>query len=469
MAIIPQPFLFNWAAIDTESDLDRLDLVLKYIPDEDIVKELIRKRGNGRNDFPIRPMWNALLAGVVFQHRSAASLLRELKRNGELRQLCGFNPLLGAAAVPNEHNMSRFVRNVIELEPMIHQMFDNLVRTVTKLLPTLGQALAFDGKALPSYSTGRKNRRTGQASDPDGAHGSKTYQGVDEDGSPWQKVMRWFGCQLHLIVDSHHELPVAYEVVKANSSEVTRLLPMVEGLEEKHPQLLARTEELSADRGLDSAEVNRSLLHDHEIRPIIDNRQMWRQEKEEPGYDPHKPITRPLFPHRADTIVYTEKGDVLCVCPSTGEQRDMAFTGYEKDRESLKYRCPAAAYGYACAGRAECDAMAPGNPGTFGRIVRVPLKTDYRIFIPTPRSSPSFDRAYDKRTAVERFNSRIDNVLGFEDHTIRGLRKMRARMGLALVVALAMAAGHLMEGRGDQIRSLVRPIRRTQPRLRKAA
>src|SRR3972149_4213060 len=103
--------------------------------------------------FPSNIMWNALLSGVVFQHRSAASLLRELNRNGELRQICGFDPLLGAAAVPNEYNMSLFVRNVIELEPMIHQMFGSRVRTATALLPTLGQSLAFDGKALPSYST----------------------------------------------------------------------------------------------------------------------------------------------------------------------------------------------------------------------------------------------------------------------------------------------------------------------------
>jgi len=469
MAIIPQPFLFRWDAVDAKSDLDRLNLVIKYLPDEDVIRELIKRRGNGRNDFPIRPMWNALLAAVVFQHRSAASLIRELTRNGELREICGFDPLLGAAAVPDEHNMSRFVGNVVELEPRIHQMFDRLVDRATTLLPTLGQALAFDGKALPSYSTGRKNRKSGQTSDPDAAHGVKTYQGVHEDGTPWQKMMHWFGYQLHLIVDSHHELPVAYEVMPANASEVTRLLPMVEELAEKHPELIARTEELAADRGLDSAEVNRRLLQDHDIRPIIDNRALWRQEKAEPGYDPRKPITRPLSPERADTIVYTEKGDVLCVCPTTGETRDMAFMGYENDRESVKYRCPAAAYGYGCAGRAECHALAPGHPGAFGRIVRVPLETDYRIFVPTPRSSPSFERAYNKRTAAERFNSRIDNVLGFEDHTIRGLQKMRARMGLALVIALALAVGHLMEGRPEQIRSLVGPMARARPALKRAA
>lgn len=72
--------------------------------------------------------------------------------------------------------------------------------------------------------------------------------------------MRWFGYPLHLVVDSHHGLPVAYEVLKADASEVTRLLPMVVGLKEKRPELLARTEQFTADRGLDSAEVNGSLL-----------------------------------------------------------------------------------------------------------------------------------------------------------------------------------------------------------------
>lgn len=33
-------------------------------------------------------MWNTLVAGVVFQHPSLASLRRELLRNGELRQSC---------------------------------------------------------------------------------------------------------------------------------------------------------------------------------------------------------------------------------------------------------------------------------------------------------------------------------------------------------------------------------------------
>ena len=43
--------------------------------------------------------------------------------------------------------------------------------------------------------------------------------------------------------------------------------------------------------------------------------------------------------------------------------------------------------------------------------------------------------------SVERVNSRIDGCFGFERHTIRGIKKMRVRMGLALMVMLSEAVG----------------------------
>jgi len=42
--------------------------------------------------------------------------------------------------------------------------------------------------------------------------------------------MKWFGYQLHLIVDADHELPLAFEVKRASTSEATRLLPMLKDL-----------------------------------------------------------------------------------------------------------------------------------------------------------------------------------------------------------------------------------------------
>ncbi len=39
------------------SFLDRLRLVLDALPDEDLVRFLEQRRGRGRDDYPIRPMW----------------------------------------------------------------------------------------------------------------------------------------------------------------------------------------------------------------------------------------------------------------------------------------------------------------------------------------------------------------------------------------------------------------------------
>ena len=90
MAIIPQLKLFAWNEIQTLGDLERLRLVLDYMPDEELMVALERKREKGRDDYPIRAMWNSVLAGIVFQHDSVEKLRRELARNGQLREMCGF-------------------------------------------------------------------------------------------------------------------------------------------------------------------------------------------------------------------------------------------------------------------------------------------------------------------------------------------------------------------------------------------
>ena len=164
------------------------------------------------------------------------------------------------------------------------------------MLPDFGQHLSFDGKAVPSYSTGKESKQTGKTSDPDADYGRKSYRGVSKHGKPWEKVTKWFGYQLHLIVDSDYEIPVAYAVMKASTSEVTRLVPMVEALADNQPVVAQRAREMAADHGLDSGEVNRTLLQEHGIRPIIDNRKLWKQEKQEGGQDPEQPIPRALDP-----------------------------------------------------------------------------------------------------------------------------------------------------------------------------
>ena len=82
MAIIPQLKLFDWREMQPLGDLERLRLVLEYMPDEELMRVLYRHRGKGRNDYPVRAMWNSVLAGIVFQHDSVEKLRRELLLKG---------------------------------------------------------------------------------------------------------------------------------------------------------------------------------------------------------------------------------------------------------------------------------------------------------------------------------------------------------------------------------------------------
>jgi len=489
MATIIKPYLFSWTDVEARSDLDRFYLVRDNLPDEKIVMELEDRRGKGRDEFPVRAMWNGIIAGVVFQHMSIESLIRELSRNPALLEACGFDILprhkkpvaelkrneetgqmeiVRSEAedayyyVPDSWNFSRFLKNVIELEEeygMITDMTRQLREALMEALPDFGRHLGYDGKSINSYSTGHKNRDTGKTSDIDADWGKHETKGIDsKTGKPWTKIKSWFGYGLHLIADTQYEIPVAAHVTPASHSEHTELRSMIKEIFKETPQLGERCDDFVADRGLDSGKIKAQLLDEYGIRPGIDIRELWKDEKNEPGYDPAKPITRPLYPDRADTIVHTEKGTIHCICPATGEQRDMAFCGFEKDRNTLKYRCPAAANDFFCKGCEECSSAGQVNPGEYGRIVRIKIsEQDRRIFTPIPYGTQSWDRAYNRRSSLERINSRLDNDFGFEKHYIRGKAKMQTRVGLATAVMMAMALGHVRAGRIEQMRSLVRP------------
>jgi hypothetical protein len=386
-------------------------------------------------------MWNSLLAGIVFGHASIESLRRELARNAQLRLLCGFAPLQGAAAVPPAWVYSRFLKSLFGHQEAIDAVFDELVESLRQELDGFGSVLAIDGKAIRSHARGRKKDeepkpRDGRR-DTDSNWGAKSHWDTRKDGTPYKHVTRWFGSKLHLVVDATYELPVAYTVTPASGAEVPQAKVLVKRLKERHPALMHTCAVATADKGYDDGELISDLWDDEELRikPVIAIRNCWQDGEE----------TKLVTGQRH--VVYDYEGTVYCHCPASGERRPMAYGGFEADRQALKYRCPARQYGLACRGRERCRVNG---------AVRIPLSEDRRVFTPMARSSYVWKDAYKKRTAVERVNSRLDVSFGFERHFIRGVGKMRLRMGLALVVMLAMALGRVREKRAGLIRSLVR-------------
>lgn len=236
-------------------------------------------------------------------------------------------------------------------------------------------------------------------------------------------------------MDAVYELPVSFSVTKASVNDINEGHKLIDKLAEKQPEVMDRCEVLIADKGYDDTKLVMKLWDEHQVKPVIDIRNMWRDGER----------TRLLT--GKENIVYDYKGTVFCYCPETNKHMEMAFGGFEKDRGALKYRCPARHYGVACRGMEQCSA-------TGG--VRIPLAEDRRIFTPIARSSCKWKKTYKKRTAVERVNARLDEAFGFEKHFIRGLQKMKLRCGLALMVMLAMAVGRIREKQGANIRSLVK-------------
>ena len=347
-----QSVLFSWDDVERLPELRRLEFVLEQLPDADLVAALESRRGRGRGEYPVRAMWRALVAGVVFGHASSASLLRELGRNPALLSVCGFDALGRQSAprrtlargadgtttvveearsrrdgVPTAWAFSRFLANVVGLEEesgAVSGMVDALRGRLLAELPGYGTHLGYDGKAVPSHSTGRRDATTGATTDTDADWGSHETRGTDRNGKAWWKVKTWFGYGLHLIADTEHELPVWFEVTRASRSEVKVLDAGIDELFGAAPELAARCADFCADRGLDAGPLKRKLWDAHGVRPLIDVRELWREEKAMPDHDPSQPILRSLSADGGGNVLHSEKGVQQGVVPLSGDGRGAA-------------------------------------------------------------------------------------------------------------------------------------------------
>ena len=114
---------------------------------------LEKQRGYGVNKYPIRAVWNSILAGIVFDHHSIESLRRELSRNLSLAQACGFNIFHGDAAIPSSGCYSRFMSKLAENHEELRKIFEVLLKFCYDNLDGFGENLIIDGKAISNRQT----------------------------------------------------------------------------------------------------------------------------------------------------------------------------------------------------------------------------------------------------------------------------------------------------------------------------
>ncbi len=420
MRISTSQSLFPWDALEDSASLKTLRLFLDALPDGKLLEGLRQARGKGRNDHPVATLWGVVLLTIVLRHVTFEACLDELRRNHDLRRLIGIEQ---EDKVPDKWNVSRFLETLGQ-EPHLsnlREVFDVLVQRLGRAVPdlgnhTAGDATSLNGRAKKNVKELEKETQQGL---PQPSGGRKEYK--DDEGRV-TKVVEWFGYKLHLVVDVKHEISLGYVITdtKAGDNEV---LPEV--LNQARANLPPeRIKTLAFDKAADDSEVH-ELLHDLGIKPVIKNRAMWKEEPE-----------RALGGRIPLHIVHDEAGTVFCYDQVSDPpvRHPMAYLGYEPERDTIKYRCPARHEGWNCPSDARC------NEGKdYGLTARIPCELDLRRFPPIPRATKQFERLYKGRTAVERVNGRLKVFWGADDGHIVGSRRFHGFVGAVMVVHLGLA------------------------------
>ncbi len=425
MNIIPQMRLFDESEFENLGDLERLQTVPGALDDAALIRKLYRIRGKGRNDWPCEAMWNSFVASFLFEHDTVESLLRELRRNKQLRTLCGFEPKgvkqkdgsVKVYVAPSASSYSKFIKNLTSCQRELDEMFRGMVVYMYENLEDFGEVLMVDGKAIQSFGTkASRNKKSGNRGEHDADWCQKQYSASGPNGESVIRTKKWFGFRLHLIADATYEMPVAFSVTKASNSEQKETEKLLEKLEKEWKTFLGQCKYFLGDKGYDSGKII-ARLEANGISPIIDIRNCWKD-----GEETHQ--------YRDTDLVYNYKGTVWHV-EKDGSMTELLYKGYDKSTDSLRY------------------GFKPQKHDK--RIFRIKCEEDRRIFTPVARNSHKWKRLYKKRTGIERMNGRIDRDYRFERHTIRGLAKMTMFLTVTFLVYMGMAKGKIEGGQKENL------------------
>lgn len=390
-------------SIDSEvsDDLLRLDYCCKALDYSPLLDALNRERGKGRNDFSNETMIRLVIAKVVLGHETTASFIRELNRNRDLRKKCGLvdsDYINGVKKkVPSAGVFTRFYQRLEKHPQQMNDMQNKLLEYFYANVDGFGDKVAGDGKYSQSYANKVNEYADGdRRSENDASISIKENYVTDKNGKEKVKNHSFFGFRAHVIVDVTTGLPSSVQVEKANVGEREVMNKMVHALATKPSYIML-------DKGYDGKELFRKIRAE-EMIPIVNSREM---RKDEDGTQ-----------YKDTNIYYYEDGEIYYANPKSGNKEEMKYLGYDKNRKAMRYEHE-------------------------GKVYRLYLKDDERIFNEVARGSDKFKKLYRGRTSVERYNARLDCDYGFEHHYLRNLETIRGRVQLANLVMLAMAKTHV--------------------------
>ena len=488
MRIFIQKPLFAWDCLEDHPSLVTLRRLFECIPDGPLLEGLRTWRGHGRNDYPVPVLWRVIVLTIALRHRDFEACLGELRRNPTLQKLIGIESVEQIPQGHNVSRFLDVLGRDPH-RARLQDVFNVMVQRLGRAVPDLGKDTAGDStwlnarrlrsdaaaakaaeeKAAAEKAAAEKvaaekvaaeKAATGKAaktvavktavaqaaacqgaSAPSGADSSSQPKEkiiLDEHGLPQPsggrkeytddqgkvtRVVEWFGYKLHLLVDVRHEVSLAYRISSTKAGDNEVLPELVDQGQVNLPS--ERMNTLAYDKAADDIKVHQKL-HAAGIRPLIQNRSLWKQDTEQmlPGHDGNS------------NIVYDEAGTLHCYdrVSQPMVRHPMAYIGHEPKRGTLKYRCPAKHGDLACPMSSVCNA---GK--TYGLTVRVKQELDLRRFPSIPRATKQFERLYKGRTSVERVNARLKIFWGADDGNVTGAVRFHALVGTVMIVHEAFA------------------------------
>ncbi len=375
---------------------------------DELVEALESTRWTGRPGYPIGVMWRTLIFYHANHIPSIQQLIRTLHDSPVVAVHCG---IYSDAEVPTRFAYYRFMRKLI-------QHFDHIERCMARTLaaheehrPGLWKTIVIDSTDVATYANPYKKPNA----DPEATWGFKPKFG-DEN-------FHWLGYKVHLAsaVAGEYEIPLIPIITPANRNDSPIMIPLLRKNAALIPDFSPKY--VLGDKGYDGKENCRAIVEDLGAIPIIDMRLGHRKGK----------------PDRFEDIA-NEKGTPYCA-----RGIPMVFWGYDKKQKRLKYRCPV-----AC-GRSGCTWIEKCSKSSYGHVVKVKLKDDYRRFTQVPRETQRWQVLYNKRTSIERiFNiCKKDGNGKLVNHKLMGLDKIRLNSLLSIWVIQAKSLKRIREESGE--------------------
>lgn len=400
--------------------------------DDEVVEALNGERGHGRDDYPVLPMWRLMAVKLFLRKGRFSELIAELRRNADFARLLAFNEILpGVFGLPDASAICR-MHVKLKSDPYqarIKRVQEKTVELLRREDPTIGRHTAQDSTDIRTH--GHPARYAGDpekekpSTDPEATWSVKTKRWMDREGKKREEKKSTFGYKACLNVDVAQPVVIELQTVTGSTSDQHLAIPVLEGAVGILGQGVMET--CAEDKGFDSTDNVREAYQKLGVAVIVPVREVPENLQELPRED------REVAIETGGNVVrdiYT--GEVACYDRTKSAEpirRGMSYAGFEKDREAHKFRCPlGAAAGASCPAFGTCSA---GPSGKQGRQVRVEMETDVRRFAPVYPRSKKWRRLYNGRSAVERVNSYLKEVLRLEDHCLRGLKAINLRVLLA--------------------------------------